>query len=74
MHILELFYRQLVKSSKQQKIPTKENIVEKSMEISYAVSQLGNAYDQGNAKCSVDSIGVYLGWKNPATDIVKCIF
>lgn len=74
MHILELFHKQLVKSAKQQKIPTKESIVEKSMEISHAVAELGNAYDQGYAKCSVESIGAYLGWKTPATDIVKCIF
>jgi hypothetical protein len=74
MDILELFNINVTKASKQQKIPTKESIIEKSMEISHAVAELSNSYDLDTAKCSIESVGAYLGWKTPSNDIVKWIF
>jgi len=70
MHILEIFNKQLLKSIKQQKIPTKESIVEKCMEISRAMVELHDS----DTKCTIEEVGIYLGWKNPRMDVVKWIF
>lgn len=74
MHIIEIFNKQLLKSTKQQKIPTKESITEKCMELSHAVAEVSNGFDQGYTKCSLESIGTYLGWKTPRMDVAKFIF